>query len=91
MMDGRSGARAAKYAMMRTPASAVVDSDSTTVADDHAVDAGFGDDGQILLVPEVAARRAPALALVDVDRRDRRTIEVGSADVIVGSDARRPR
>jgi hypothetical protein len=72
---------------VRSSATAVFDADGTAVADDHAVDGGLGDDGQIVLVAEVAARRAPALALVDVDRGDRRTVEVGSADVIVGSDA----
>jgi hypothetical protein len=62
--------------LVRASVTAVLDSDRTTVADDYVVDAGFGDDGRIVLVPEVAARRTPALALVDVDRRDRRTVEV---------------
>jgi len=46
--------------LVRTSATAVFDSDGTTVADDHAVNQGFGDDGQIVLVSKVAARRAPA-------------------------------
>ena len=65
--------------------------DGTTVADDHMVDQGLGDDGQIVLASEVAPRGAPALTLADVDRRDRRAVEFGSADIVVSSDARRPR
>ena len=71
--------------LLYTSAMAVLDTDRTSVADDHPAYLGLGDHRQILLAFEVAARRAPALTAVDGGGSDRRTVEFGSADVVVGS------
>ncbi len=68
---------------------AVLDTDRTSIADDHPAYLGLGHHRQVLLAFEVAARRVPALTAVDGGRRDRRTVEFGSTDVIVGSDTYR--
>ena len=77
--------------LLDTSAAPVFDADGATVADDHPADLGFGDDRQIVAGLEVAARRAPALAVVDGDGSDRCTVEFGSADIVVGADTCRTR
>ena len=77
--------------LLNMSTTAVLDTDRSSVADDHPAHLGLGDHRQILLVFQVAARRAPALAVVDGGRSDRRTVEFGSADVVVGADTCRTR
>jgi hypothetical protein len=75
--------------LLNPSTAAVFDTDGATVAEDYAAHLGFGEDCQVLARPEVAARRAPALPVVDGHGSDRCTVELGSADIVVGADTRR--
>ena len=69
----------------------VFDAYRTAVADEHALDECLGDDGQVVALVQVAPHDVPPLPRMDVDGGDRGAVEVGTRDVVVGRDARRPR